>query len=152
LTGAAYIISMVAGKTPGEAMINDLMNYYSATAMPDYTPTTQNAAGTATTTQTTSNSPLCHVSVSKWMMAAGVTFSSKERKDRCARLTAAIARKAVEMLNGWAATGAYTAQYMLQLTKTTDSAEAVHKSATARPAQTKAGCNDCHGATLAIMQ
>ena len=43
--------------------------------------------------QTVSNSPLCHVSVGKWMKKSGYALGSPERKDRCARVTASVAYK-----------------------------------------------------------
>ncbi|HAM53153.1 MAG TPA: hypothetical protein DCP92_21555 [Nitrospiraceae bacterium] len=51
--------------------------------------------------KTTSNSPLCHISVGKWMKAANKELMSPERKDRCARVTASVAYHLVELLNEW---------------------------------------------------
>lgn len=48
---------------------------------------------------TISNSPLCHVSVSRWADAAGARIHEKEKKDRCAKLTGDTAAKAAELLN-----------------------------------------------------
>lgn len=56
-----------------------------------------------------SGSPLCHVSVSEWSKKNGVRTDSQERKDRCSKLTGAVARKAAELLNakadGWTVEG-----------------------------------------------
>jgi len=49
-----------------------------------------------------SGSPLCHVSVTEWSKANGVRVESQERKDRCARLTGEVAKKAVLLLNAQA--------------------------------------------------
>lgn len=46
-----------------------------------------------------SNSPLCHASVSQWCRASGYASGSKERAERCGRLTGDVAAKAVELLN-----------------------------------------------------
>lgn len=46
-----------------------------------------------------SGSPLCHVSVTEWAKQNGVKVESQERKDRCARLTGEVAKKAAELLN-----------------------------------------------------
>ncbi len=63
---------------------------------------------------TVANSPLCHVSISKWFAAAGVGYADKDspdypngphttflKKDRCAKLTAATARRCAELINDW---------------------------------------------------
>jgi hypothetical protein len=142
ITGAAFVVGLVAGADPGEDMVNELMTYYSTTLMPAYTPTTQNASGIATTTQTTSNSPLCHVSVSTWMKAAGVAFYSKERSDRCARVSATMVQKTIEMLN------AYKAGNYVKPTKQLSSAApyVLQRQTSPRPSQDKGGCNTtgCH--------
>lgn len=61
--------------------------------------------------QAISDSPLCHISVSKWMAAAGVyhgqtdPVSGKDyRGDRCAKVTADTAAYAAEQYNLWKAT------------------------------------------------
>ncbi len=46
-------------------------------------------------------SPLCHVSVGKWMKASGYAFVSPEREDRCARVSASVAYQLVQRLNTW---------------------------------------------------
>jgi len=51
--------------------------------------------------QTISESPLCHVSVGKWMAVANKPIGSPERKDRCARVAASTAYHLVELLNAW---------------------------------------------------
>ncbi|MBU0729275.1 MAG: C-GCAxxG-C-C family protein [Proteobacteria bacterium] len=48
------------------------------------------------------NSPLCHISVSTWAMKAGVQVSSKEKKDRCAKVAGEVAFQTVLMLNDYA--------------------------------------------------
>lgn len=48
---------------------------------------------------TVADSPLCHVSVSKWADAAGARINEKEKKDRCAKVTGDTAAHAAEMLN-----------------------------------------------------
>ncbi len=73
--------------------------------MPVYTP--QKPRLNANLVKTTSNSPLCHLSVGKWMKAANLPLGSPERKDRCARVAASTAYKLVEMLNEWHEHGEY---------------------------------------------
>ena len=67
--------------------------------------------------------PLCHAPVTQ-CVASGYGADLKERKERCARLTAEIARKAIVMLNELDA-GTFAATYALP-------ADAVE-------------CLDCHG-------
>jgi hypothetical protein len=106
LTGASIAASFAAGHK-ADPMVNDLLNWYSVTELPLYTPSNPKATFKNVNA---SNSPLCHISVGKWMKKEGVTFGSPERKDRCARLSASVAKKMAEMLNAWHA-GTYTPAY-----------------------------------------
>ena len=47
------------------------------------------------------NSPLCHVSVSSWAVAAKTTVTSKEKKDRCAKVTGETVLRTVQLLNDY---------------------------------------------------
>jgi hypothetical protein len=49
--------------------------------------------------QSTAQSSLCHVSLSRWCRASGFASGSPERLERCARLAGDVAGKAVELLN-----------------------------------------------------
>ena len=105
--GASLAVNIVAGTATGSAMAKDLLAYYSAVALPDYVP-----VGTPvypyTPPASASDSPLCHVSVGKWMKLSGNLFGTAERKERCARLSGNMAKKAAELLNDWHA-GTYIA-------------------------------------------
>lgn len=83
----------------GHSIGSDMMDWYSNTAMPVYSP--KEPKQKTVIIQTTSNSPLCHVSVGKWMDKSGFALSSPERKDRCARVAASVAHKLVVDLNAW---------------------------------------------------
>ncbi len=48
-----------------------------------------------------SNSTLCHVSVSRWCLASGYPSGSKERSERCGRLTGDVAAMFVELMNAY---------------------------------------------------
>ena len=50
---------------------------------------------------------LCHISVSQWVLAAGATVTSKQKKDRCAKVTGEVVYQTVSMLNRYA-DGQYT--------------------------------------------
>ena len=47
----------------------------------------------------TAKTPLCHISVSQWTLAAGAEVTSKEKKDRCAKVTGEVIYQTVSMLN-----------------------------------------------------
>jgi Putative redox-active protein (C_GCAxxG_C_C) len=83
----------------GAKIGSDILNWYCNTPLPSYTPNVPKQA--TKIIQTTSQSPLCHVSVGKWMKASGYAFVSPERKDRCARVAASVAYQLVQKLNAW---------------------------------------------------
>lgn len=88
-----------AGATEGHLIAADIMNWYSSTALPTFTPKEPKVTSKLPTT--TSESPLCHISVGKWMKEANQPLKSAERKDRCARVAASTAYRLVELLNAW---------------------------------------------------
>ena len=126
LLGASIAASFAAGEK-GERIANDVIQWYTSTELPTFTPASPKATFKNTNT---SNSPLCHVSVSTWMEKEGVDFKSPERKDRCARIAASVAMKTATLLNQWA-DGTYEPSHGSQV-KAHD-----------RPAQSN--CDGCHG-------
>lgn len=126
LLGASLAASFAAGKD-GERIANDVIQWYTVTELPTFTPASPKATFKNTNT---SNSPLCHVSVSTWMEKEGVVFKSPERKDRCARIAASVAMKTAALLNDWS-DGKYKPSHGSQV-KAHD-----------RPAQSN--CDGCHG-------
>jgi len=98
LFGAGIVSSFVAGDE-GEEILNDVMAWYTNTELPIYTPKSPKLSKIPVKSK--SNSPLCHVSVGKWMKKANYKFFSPERKDRCARLAADVTKKTVILLNKW---------------------------------------------------
>ncbi len=105
LNGAAVVANCIcgprtSGSHAGHIITTNLMDWYSNTSLPIYKPKNPKA-NKDHIVQTMSNSPLCHISVGKWMKASGFALASPERKDRCARITASVAYKLVEMLNAW---------------------------------------------------
>lgn len=103
LFGTGIATSFAAGKD-GEKILNDVMQYYATTELPIYRPKNPKASFKNISK---SDSPLCHVSVGRWMKKEGVKFFSPERKERCARLSADVAAETVRLLNLWA-DGKYT--------------------------------------------
>ena len=83
----------------GHTIGSEMMKWYSETPLPVFTP--KEPKQKASIVQTTSESPLCHVSVGKWMKKSGYALASPERKDRCARVAASVAYKLVQDLNAW---------------------------------------------------
>src|SRR5512140_1413396 len=89
----------LAGSEDGMLMGSELMQHYASTSMPTYVPREPKVA--AELPRTVAESPLCHVSVGKWMKAANKELNSPERRDRCARVTASMAAQTVTLLNVW---------------------------------------------------
>jgi hypothetical protein len=110
LTGAGTVIGLVVRDTDvAEAMTNDLAFYYSYTDMPSFTPPKNLIADI--NNMTMANTPVCHISVGRWMRQEGVEFLSNERAERCARVAADIAMETVNMLNAWKKDGKYTPKH-----------------------------------------
>ena len=90
----------IAGSPDAHHMCSDFMQFYSEASMPVFIPKNPKI-DPAKIVHTVSESPLCHISVGKWMKAANLPLKSKERKDRCARVAASSAYYLVELLNAW---------------------------------------------------
>jgi len=89
----------ITGVEAGHQIGTDIMQWYCEAALPVFKPKEPKVREPII--QTISESPLCHVSVGKWMTVADKPISSPERKDRCARVTASAAFHLVELLNTW---------------------------------------------------
>jgi len=131
LIGAGYVTALIAGKEDGGNMVNDLMDWYANTELPVYTPKTMSSDGAPITNKSKSNSPLCHISVGKWMKKENVGFFTAARKERCARISADIAMKTAEMLNA-RADGKYVPSAVMLA------------NAKAFQIPTQTNCGDCH--------
>jgi hypothetical protein len=116
----------------GALIGSEMLQWYSETPLPAYRPATPKQK--TKIIQTTSGSPLCHVSVGKWMKASGYALASPERKDRCARVAASVAYKLVRDLNAWK-DGAYVSK--------ADWAPARDLGITAQE-----NCAECHGTNI----
>ena len=99
LIGAGVLSSLCAGPKIGEAINNEVCNFYATSALPIFVPDHPKAQ---IKTQSTSDSPLCHLSVGKWMKKEGVGFLSPQQMDRCGRVSADMCMKTLELLNLWA--------------------------------------------------
>lgn len=103
LNAAGMMLGLAAGTKDGNAMIDALFDWYSVSELP----TKDHEAYCKFPNQITTvpRSPLCHISVSVWANEAGVSATSGEKLDRCAKVTGDSAAKAVEMLNEYFANG-----------------------------------------------
>ncbi len=132
LSGAAIVIGLSTRDTDtAESMINDLAFYYSYTELPSFTPAKILKAQIHN--MTVAGTPVCHVSVGKWMRLEGVAFLSKERAERCARLSANIVMESARMLNEYAANGKYRAKHKLLYNVLSNGITSQNN------------CADCHG-------
>jgi hypothetical protein len=100
LMGAGLAIGLIAGDG-AEAIINDLMFWYSETELPIFNP--GKLAHAELKVRSVSGSPLCHLSTAKWMSRAGVGYKDPLRIDRCARVAADVAMQTATRLNKWVA-------------------------------------------------
>jgi hypothetical protein len=128
LFGAGVASNLIAGRK-GEDIINDVIAWYASTDLPMLKP--KNPKLDSTPVISKSNSPLCHVSVGKWMSKADKKFFSPERKDRCARLAGDIAMQTVMLLNAWH-DGSYVPKHGSQMK--------------AHGMTAQNNCEECHGA------
>lgn len=97
MVGAGIATGFVAGHE-GEKILNDVIYYYSNTKLPIFKPKHPKASFKSVNA---SDSPLCHISVGKWMKKEGVKFFSPQRKERCARISADVAIYTAKLLNDW---------------------------------------------------
>jgi hypothetical protein len=95
--GAAAIGLFVRDNQRRDELIGELFAWYERTRLPRYRPADQPSPHAACTM---ADSVLCHVSVAHWCEASGAGPTSKERKHRCRCLTADVAAKTVDLLNG----------------------------------------------------
>jgi hypothetical protein len=169
LGGVLTINSVVPNVTPAggtaaqsavrNRMMTELMRWYEGFAFPAYVPDQVDAAETGLTrgftdtnlpvvNQLAPGSHLCHASVTTWCAANGnVPSNGPDKKARCARLTADVAGKVSEMLNGYLATG----EFLAATANPTADCTGCHSQAPAKPlaAPVASGmdCRSCHPTT-----
>jgi len=98
LLGATVITGFIVPVDAGKQIINELFQWYSDSPFPTYEPERPRAQ---INVQTVSKSPLCHISVGKWLKSADRAIKSPEQRERCARLTADVAMRTAMLLNEW---------------------------------------------------
>ncbi|MCF6291558.1 MAG: C-GCAxxG-C-C family protein [Desulfobacterales bacterium] len=97
MVGAGIALGFIAGND-GEKILNDVIAFYANSALPIYRPSKPKSHFKNVNT---ADSPLCHISVGKWMKKEGVKFFSPERKERCACISADVAMHTAKLLNAW---------------------------------------------------
>ncbi len=156
LLGAAAAINLMTTHEDARKLVDQLLAWYSQTPFPseisnDYAANHAYLVAEYKTDQklvsSVSHSPLCHVSVTNWCKESGFASGSKERSERCGRLTGDVAAKAVELLNEHR-DGTFKAVF--KLSDETTGCMTCHKKGESYPAgqftQGKMECLDCHEA------
>jgi hypothetical protein len=134
ILGASVAANLVCGAGPmrgGEQVVNELVHFYAETELPTFKPGTPRLA--AVPAPSRSESPLCHVSVGKWMKKTNRGFLSPERRDRCARLSANVAMQTARYLNAFAE-GTFKPQHRFPVVLHDITAQA--------------NCTECHRGTV----
>ena len=123
LNGAAAAINLMLPNSEANPLITELLSWYAATMLPTAEtnayamdnptlPEGKTQLFTGDLGQSIAGGNLCHMSVTNWSRATGLGSGSNERKERCARLTADIAVKAIELLTA-NYNGTFVAQFGL---------------------------------------
>ena len=100
LNGAAMVLGLFVSDTAlRRKMCNQLFAWYEATALPNWKPKKPLRDVPKNLPKSVANSPLCHVSVSRWSEESGYDGFSAERADRCGRMCASVAAFTATMLN-----------------------------------------------------
>ncbi len=98
LNGAAAVIGLlIPDKSVQDRMITDIFQWYEKESLPVFTPASPNYDFTPP--KSVPRSVLCHASNTNWCNDSGYKVSSKERKERCRRLTADVAQRVATVLN-----------------------------------------------------
>lgn len=157
LAAGAVCFSMIAPKKTAKKMFHELCAWYEQSPFPSDIANkmaherlfpVEKPKSTAILPQTVSRSVLCHVSVSVWCKKAEVASGSKQRSERCARLTSDVAAHTVDILNRYHA-GNFKQAF--GPTKATQECMSCHEKG--RPYETggwtrgKMECGTCHDET-----
>jgi hypothetical protein len=98
LNGAAALIGLfVIDKDTRDALITDLFRWYEKTPLPVFTPAMPILNYKPLVS--VSRSTLCHASNTCWVNKAGYRLKSKQRKERCRRLTGDVTVKLATIMN-----------------------------------------------------
>jgi hypothetical protein len=141
LNGAAALIGLfISEKSIQDKIIADIFGWYEKKPLPEFIP--QKALYDYLPAKSISNSVLCHASNTNWCKTAGFKVDSKERKERCRRLTGDVAQKVTTALNE-----IFTHAYMINVypDKTVNTCVTCHGSeGKVNNTAVKMSCNSCH--------
>lgn len=145
LNGACAIFGLlIEDKKVRDILTSELFRWYETTAFPSFKPKEPTLDYTPVTS--ISNSVLCHASTTLWGKESGYRIDSKERKERCRRLTADVTAHTVEMLNAYY-NNTFVTKY--QDNKTVNECMACHGSQGKLGNTTgKMNCTACHDKTV----
>ncbi|AJE04333.1 hypothetical protein GPICK_14115 [Geobacter pickeringii] len=138
--GAIINLAAMDKENSHTKILTDLISWYSQCSFP-----TQRFDAIATyknQVQKVAVSPLCHTSVSGWMVAANSSYHAKERKDRCAKVAAETVYQTMVMLNAYAE-GKYK-PLAAKLSPETESCLSCHGPKAADNAKGQMDCLSCH--------
>lgn len=96
LNGAAAAASLVSPDL--DAFVHEVFSWYEQMPLPEYVPE-HSRVKVDPMPRSTAHSTLCHVSVTRWTVMAKARAESRARLERCARISASVARHAVLVLN-----------------------------------------------------
>jgi hypothetical protein len=101
LGGTSLIINLVAYKDAKDVMYTQLIDRLFYWYAKQEFPSTMfdDISAIPKQIKVKSLSPLCHTSVSKWTLAAGAQVTSKEKKERCAKVSGEVVYITVKALN-----------------------------------------------------
>jgi hypothetical protein len=99
LLGVASAYALFWGRKERDPMVTELFRWYEQAVLPVYTPGDAALGVKGAIPTSTSGSVLCHVSVSRWCFTSKLAQSSKERSERCSRITGDVSAKGIEILN-----------------------------------------------------
>ncbi len=139
LNGAAAAFQLLSPKP--EPLIDTLFNWYETEPLPNFYP----KGAKFPEIRSAAKSPLCHQSIVNWCKAAKKKSYSAERKERCGAITAAVARKAVLLLNEQASAKLVT----LSVAPQTRTCMSCHeKGGSLENMRTTMDCSGCHAAMM----
>ncbi len=134
---------LVSNGTNRNNLISDLFFWYEKAELPVYM--SENSKLNKSTTSV-SNSVLCHASSTKWGKESGFKMNSKERSERCGCLVADVAKKAVDMLNGYFDEKYYTTD---RSSEPVSNCKVCHVDGKLANIKGQMNCTSCHPKTLA---
>ncbi|GAB6187767.1 C-GCAxxG-C-C family protein [Thermopirellula anaerolimosa] len=141
VNGAAAVIALFYqdDEEVRNRLIGRFARWYEATPLPTYQPKT--SPSPMELPASSANSVLCHVSVSRWCEVSGCPAFSKEKSERCRRLTADGARMLAIVLNEAEARTELAGSDISSVAK---DCNACHGKTQLADAMVKMDCRTCH--------